>query len=424
MTLGKRDESGPGVQQDGSPTVTLHDPYASLRSRDYRRFAIGWLVANTGLQMQAVAVGWELYERTHSAMALGLVGLAQALPVVALTLPGGHAADVFDRRWVVVFSQVVFALAAAGLVLVSAASGPVWAMYVLLVAAGSARAFNGPARAALMRVIVETEVFENAVAWNSGAFQIAAIGGPALGGVLISVTGAAWPAYACTAVACLFFAVTIVGVKPLVTERRPVGMSLWNMWAGMSYVWREKSIMAAITLDLFAVLLGSATSLLPIYAEDILKVGPTGLGLLKAAPFVGALLMALVLAHRPPFQHAGQSFLWAVAGFGAGMIVFGLSRSFALSLCVLALAGALDAISVVIRHTLVQIRTPDEVRGRVSGVNTVFIECSNELGGFESGLVAQLFGPVISVVSGGIGTILVVMGIAGVWPEIRRLKRL
>ena len=374
--------------------------------------------------MQAVAVGWELYERTNSALALGFVGLAQALPVVALTLLGGQAADVFDRRRIVIISQIIFALCAVGLALVSAAHGPVLAIYGLLIVCGAARAFNSPARASLLPLIVEPEVFGNAVAWNSGAFQFAAIAGPALGGVLIAATDVAWPAYAGTAAGCLMFAVALVGVRPPVKEPRTVSLSLGALGAGMSYVWREKTILAAITLDLFAVLLGGATSLLPIYAKDILDVGPEGLGLLKAAPYAGALLMALILAHRPPFRRAGPAFLWAVAAFGVATIVFGLSRSFPLSLAMLALAGAVDNISVVIRHILVQVRTPDEVRGRVSAVNSVFIECSNELGGFESGVVANWFTPVISVVSGGIGTIVVVLAIAGVWPEIRRLRRI
>lgn len=385
---------------------------------------MGYTVATMGLQMQAVAVGWELYERTNSAFMLGLVGLAQAVPVVVLTLLGGQAADIFDRRRIVMASQIMLALCATGLAVVSAARGPVWCIYGLLVVAGAARAFNGPARASLFPLIVEPAVFGNAVAWISGAFQVAAIAGPALGGVLLEVTHAAWPVYACTAVGSLVFAAGLSGVRPRPTEPRKLSMSLRAMGAGMSYVVREKTILAAITLDLFAVLLGSATSLLPIYAKDILHAGPTGLGLLKAAPYAGALLMAVTLAHRPPFLRAGRALLLAVAGFGVATIVFGLSRSFPLSLAMLAVAGAVDNISVVIRHILVQMRTPDEVRGRVSAVNTVFIECSNELGGFESGLIAQLFTPVISVVSGGIGTIVIVLVIAGLWPEIRRLGRI
>ena len=382
------------------------------------------MVAGIGLQMQSVAIAWEVYERTNSAMALGLMGLAQAVPVVALALAGGQAADVFDRRRIVILSQVVFALAAGGLAVISATHGPIWGMYALLVVAGAARAFNSPARAALLPLIVEPEVFANAVTWNSGMFQVAAIAGPALGGLLIAATHTAWVVYVCAAGAGLVFAVGLAGVRPRATEPRATPQSLRARGAGLDHVWREKTILAAITLDLFAVLLGGATSLLPIYARDILRVGPTGLGLLKAAPYGGALLMALVLAHRAPFVRAGRALLWAVAGFGAATIVFGLSRSFVLALTMLALAGALDNISVVIRHVLVQMRTPDEVRGRVSAVNSVFIECSNELGGFESGVVAALFTPVISVVSGGIGTIVVVAAIAWTWPEIRRLGRI
>jgi hypothetical protein len=391
---------------------------------NYRRFATGWTIASTGLQMQSVAIGWELYEHTNDPMALGLVGLAQAVPVVALTLLGGHAADRFDRRRIVIVTQSVFALCATGLAVVSALHGPIGTIYALLAIAGAARAFNSPARASMLPLLVEPEVFGNVVAWNSSAFQFAAIVGPVLGGLLIKWWLVAWPVYACTAAGCVVCAIALTGVRPQAAQRREASTSLADLGAGMSFVWQEKTILAAITLDLFAVLLGGATSLMPIYARDILQVGPQGLGVLRAAPYVGALLMALVLAHRPPFRRAGPALLWAVTGFGAATIVFGFSKSFVLSLTMLALLGALDNISVVIRHILVQMRTPDEVRGRVSAVNSVFIECSNELGGFESGLVAKLFTPVISVVSGGIGTIAVVLGIAALWPDIRRLRRI
>jgi len=381
-------------------------------------------MAAIGFQMQSVAIGWELYERTHSAFSLGLVGLAQAVPVVALTLAGGQAADLYDRRRIVIISQVVFALCAAALALLSLLHGPVQLVYAVLATAGAARAFNSPARAALLPLLVEPEIFGNVVTWSSSVFQFCAIVGPALGGLLIEVTHAAWPVYVCAAAGFLAFAFGLGGVRPRVGERRSTSASLQTLGAGVAFVRREKTILAAITLDLFAVLLGGATALLPVYARDILQVGPTGLGLLKAAPYVGALLMALTLAHRPPFRNAGPALLWSVAGFGVATIVFGLSTLFPLSLAMLALAGACDNISVVIRHILVQMRTPDEVRGRVSAVNSVFIECSNELGSFESGTVAKFFGPVVSVVSGGIGTILVVLAIAAAWPEIRRLRKL
>jgi len=230
--------------------------------------------------------------------------------------------------------------------------------------------------------------------------------------------------YACMGFSCLLFSISAAAVKPRASPRSAGRFTWGSMLAGMAHVRREKTVLAAITLDLFAVLLGGATALMPVYAKDILHVGPQGLGVLRAAPFVGSFAMALVLAHRPPFLRAGRALLWSVALFGAATVVFGLSTNFALSLGMLFALGAMDQISIVVRHVLVQVRTPDALRGRVSAVNSLFIESSNELGGFESGAVASIFGPVVSVVSGGIGTILVVIGVAWAWPEVRRLGRL
>lgn len=400
------------------------DPYAALRIPNYRRFASGWMISTIGIQMLGVAVGWELYERTHSAFALGLIGLVQALPVIILALPGGHTADTYDRQRIVIFTQLFTTVCAVGLAVLSYYNGPVLAIYVLLMAAGCCKAFNSPARASLLPLIVPTEIFPNAVTWNSGAFQFAATAGPALGGLVIHWTGAVWPVYLITAAATLTFALSLSAVRPRtghVRDPAADGLTFKAMVAGVSYLRQEKTVLAALTLDLLAVLLGGATTLMPVFAKDILHVGPTGLGLLRASPYIGAFLMALVLAHRPPFRHAGRALLGSVAAFGIATIVFGLSKSIALSFIALLVAGAVDNISVVIRHVLVQVRTPDAVRGRVSAVNSVFIESSNELGGFESGLVAKFFGPVVSVVSGGIGTIAVVAVIAWLWPQLRRL---
>lgn len=407
------------VKQGAHPP--RHDPYGALRSANYRRYVSGWVISATGMNMMGVAVGWEIYERTSSALALGIVGLVQALPVIILALPAGHAADSMDRRRLVILTQLVFCACGAGLALVSYFHAPVAAIYALLMCAGSAKAFNSPGRGSLFPLVVPPEIFQNAVAWNSGVFHLAATVGPALGGLLIRWTGVAWPVYASMSVAALAFAISLLGVRPRAQERLSGGFTWASLAAGVDFVRQEKTILSAITLDLFAVLLGGATSLMPMYAKDILRVGPVGLGWLRAAPYLGAMVMALALAHRRPFRRAGPALLWAVAGFGVLTIVFGLSRWFPLSLACLLAAGALDNISVVIRHVLVQVRTPDALRGRVTAVNVVFIESSNELGGFESGLVASIFGPVVSVVSGGIGTIVVVAMIAWRWPEIRRL---
>ncbi len=401
-----------------------HDFAAALREPNYRRFAVGWLPSTTGARMQGVAVTWELYERTGSEIALGYVGLSQALPVILLALVGGHAADVHDRRKLVIASQIAYFVCSLGLAAVSLWQGPVWVIYACLVASGAAKAFNSPARGALLPLLVPKETFHNAVTWNSSFFQAAAIGGPVLAGVLLGAYRAAWPVCLLAAAGALAFAVSMTTVRPRQAQRPTEPRSWRSLLGGFAFLRRERTVLAAITLDLFAVLIGGAMALLPVFAKDILQVGPRELGVLNAAPYVGALIAAQVLAHSRGFKRAGPALLWSVAGFGVATIGFGLSTSFWLSLGLLVLLGGLDGVSVVIRHVLVQVRTPDEVRGRVAAVNSVFIESSNELGAYESGLVAHLWSPVASVVSGGIGTLVVVAGIALAFPALRRLGAL
>jgi MFS family permease len=412
------------VEPAGTPTPPAHDPYAALRYRAYRLFALGGIVAGIGQNMRGVAIGWELYERTGSAMALGWVGLAQALPIILLALPAGHLADRYPRKNIILISLSVTVLCSIGLMAVSLAHAPVGWMYFLLVIGAVARAFNWPASAAILPSLVPKEVFSNAVTWRSSGFQVASVLGPALGGFLIGTTKSAAVVYGAHAVLTTAYLIFVAMLTLPVVARSKEAASLQALLAGFGFVWRTKVILAAITLDMFAVLLGGATALLPIFAKDILQVGPAGLGWLRAAPAMGAFVMAMILAHRPPIQNAGKTLLWAVAGFGVVIIVFGLSKSFWLSMGALVLSGAFDNISVVVRHSLVQLRTPDEMRGRVSAVNTVFISSSNELGEFESGTVAAWFGPVVSVVSGGIGTLVVVLGVSRLWPEIRKLRAL
>ncbi len=401
-----------------------HDAYAALRIPNYRLFASGFLLSSTGLQMLGTAVGWEMYERTGDPLKLGWIGVARALPVVLLALPAGHLIDTLDRKKVLIATQTLFAVVIAGLCYASYVQAPIWITYLLLTLSGCARVFNGPSRATLLPLIVPKQDFHNATTWNSGVFQLSAVSGPVIAGLMLAEYGQAWPVYATTAAACLLFAVLAIRLSPRESVRNTEPFSMESLTAGLGHLWNEKNILAAITLDLFAVLLGGATALLPVYAKDILHGDAALLGYLRAAPYVGAFLMALWLAHRPPMRRAGAALLWSVAAFGAGMIVFGLSRNVWLSLAALFFSGAVDNVSVVIRHVLVQVRTPEHLRGRVSSVNSVFIECSNELGGFESGLVAKFLGPVFSVVSGGIGTLLVVLGVAMAIPQIRRLNRL
>lgn len=406
------------------PSHAPHDAYAALKNLNYRRYVVGFFLAATGLQALATAIGWEVYQRTNDPMHLGYTGLARAVPVLLLALPAGHTADVFERKHIIFLSQLGFALCAALLALVSIFHAPIWLIYLILVMTGCCRAFNGPARGSFLPIIVPKSVFQNAVAWSSSAFQAAAVAGPMLAGFLIYLAKDSWPAYALCFFGNLLFAFSVLGIKPLVRPSSSGKYTLSAMLAGMSHVWRERTVLGAITLDLFAVLLGGATVLLPIYAADILHVGPVGLGALRAAPYVGAFLMGVYLAHCPPFKRSGRALLWAVAGFGVGTIVFGFSTNIIVSLVALFFLGAVDNISVVVRHVLVQVRTPDRLRGRVGAVNSVFIECSNELGAFESGLVARLFGPVVSVVAGGVGTILVAGGIGYFIPQLRKLGEL
>jgi MFS family permease len=406
-----------------------HDPYQSLRLRDYRLLLIGNFIAAMGEQMLTIAIGWELYERTSSAFLLGMVGLVQVFPALILSLYAGHIADRFNRKLIIVLTQVVLILASLGLTALSYWHGPLLLIYGCLLLMGIAITFNNPAAVTLPAQIVPEEAFENAATWSSSSWQLATVVGPALGGLVIAVVGSATLVYVLNAVAALAFALLLMPIKvrpsavPVRQEKRE--RTTWHtLGEGMSFLRRMPIMLGAITLDLFAVLFGGATTLLPIFARDILHVGPEGLGWLRAAPSIGALCVAFLLAHQPPFQRAGRTLLLAVTGFGAATIVFGLSRSFWLSLLMLFVLGGMDNISVVIRDTLALTRTPDAMRGRVAAIEGLFVNASNQLGGFESGLTAQLFGPTLSVAGGGVGTIAVVLVVALLWPELRRLRTL
>jgi MFS family permease len=405
-------------------TTPAASPYAVLRNGDVLLYLIGRFIASLGQQMVTLAVGWELYQRTHSTLALAMVGATQMLPMVLFTLPAGHVADNYSRKSIIVLMNLLMALASLGLTLISALEAPVAWIYFCLFAAGTARTFLWPASSAFLPQLVSRREFSRVVAWSSGSFQLSSVAGPALGGALIALTHHAAPVYAINAAAALICLTLISFVRrtPAVTAKEK--MTVESLIAGFRFVFASPIILGVITLDLFAVLLGGATALLPVYAQDILRVGPTGLGFLQAALPMGSLLCALILAHRPPMQKAGRAMLLAVAAFGVATVVFGFSRWFWLSFLMLFACGVVDNISVVVRHTLVQLLTPDEKRGRVSAVNSLFIGTSNELGGFESGIVAYWLGPVVSVVSGGVGTILVVLAVALIWPSIRSYGRL
>jgi len=408
--------------------------------------------------MLAVAVEWEIYARTHSATALGLVGLVIAVPVVALSLPAGHLADRFSRKRMILISQIFSGVTSAALALVSwkhlvipplpglrggnhalAAIATIFErhhpafhfddpsvplIYALLFIYGAARTFGWAARSSFFPTLVSRDAFANAVTWNNSMFQVGSVVGPAISGLLVAHIG--FPlVYVLDAICAFAFFLLVLPIRP---ETRSANRAERNPWrsliAGLRFVFSKNVILATITLDLFAVLLGGATALLPIFADQILHCGPVGLGWMRAAPAVGAFVMALVVAYLPPMNQAGKTLLWCVTGFGISIIIFGLSQSLWLSLAMLFLAGAFDSVSVIIRGSIVQLVTPDEMRGRVSSVNNIFIGTSNEFGALESGLTAALFGPVVSVVGGGIGTILAVIAAALKWPEIRKIGAL
>jgi MFS family permease len=410
--------------QSNLPANERHDPYKALRSQDFRLLLTGRFITSFGNEMLTFAIAWELWLRTRSAFALGMVGLVQVVPVILLSLPGGHVADQHNRRKIVGVTQVAFALCSLGLGLLSFYQGPLVLIYVCLLGIGIARAFNDPAASTLVPEAVPPELFASAATWTSSAWQLASIVGPAAAGVIIALWNNVTVIYLFDALAAIIFLVLLGFIKgrPLALSRKAATID--SLVEGFRFIRSTKVILAAITLDMFAVLFGGAVALLPIYATDILQVGPQGLGVMRAAPSIGAILMAFAIAHLPPFKHAGKTLLAAVAGFGAATIIFGFSKNFLLSVAMLTLLGGLDNISVIIRSTLMLTLTPDEMRGRTAAVNSIFIGTSNEMGAFESGMAASLFGPIIAVVAGGIGTLLVVLTIAKVWPEMRNLKTL
>ena len=382
------------------------------------------------LEMQSVAVGWQVYEITKRPLDLGYVGLAQFLPGFVLFLFAGHAADLYDRRKLLMWCYAGFALCSALLLAINwRAPRSVHAIYVVLVLLGIFRCFNWPAGRALLPQLVPAEHFSNAVAWSASSFQIATIAGPAIGGIAYALFRGPQGVYAIAVTISILATILTLRLHPQpsspqeeLAEKEPV--TLRTVLAGFSFLWEKKLILGSISLDMFAVLLGGAVALLPVYARTILHTGPWGLGLLRSAPGVGAALMAIVVAHRPIRRRAGLTMLLSVAAFGVFTIVFGISHSLIVSLVALFLLGASDMVSIIIRAMLVQVATPDEMRGRVNAVDMLFIGVSNELGEFESGVTAQWFGTVPAVVLGGVGTLLVIAAWAWLFPELREADQL
>ena len=405
-----------------------HDSYLALRNPGFRRYIVSLMAMTVATQIRGVVVAWQLYAATGDPLSLGLIGLAEALPFIATALYAGHVADRHDRRRVALGALLLVLGCAAALLGLSlrrpVGGGGVWPFYAVIFASGIARSFLMPARTALAAELVPREQYANATAWRTSSWQFAAVAGPALGGVLYAVGG---PGLAYS----VDVALMLVAVGALALVRRPprvappASLSVReSLSGGLRWVFAQPVVLGAMTLDLFSVLFGGAVALLPVFAADILRAGPEGLGALRAAPAVGSVLTALWLAHRPPMRRAGPAMLASVAIFGVCIIGFGLSRSFPASLALLAASGMADTVSVVIRATLLQVLTPDALLGRVSAVNAVFIGSSNEIGAFESGVAAKLMGTVPSVVFGGCMTVLVVAVTAWRIPALRRLGRL
>ena len=407
------------------PTADARAGRVAFTHPGFVLFQVARFLIVSSVEMQAVAVGWQVFEITKRPLDLGYVGLAQFLPGILLFPLSGHTSDRFERRSVLSACYAGYAVCFALLLLLSRQRvASIAAIYGVLIMIGVVRSFNGPASRSILPQLVPEEHFANAVAWNATIFQAATILGPSFGGIIYAAFRGPSAVYIISMMTALGATLTTFRIKPEVSARPREPMSLKTLFAGLHFIWNKKLILGAISLDLFAVMLGGAVALLPVYAREILHTGPWGLGLLRTAPGVGASLMAIALAHRPLRGRSGPRLLWAVAGFGVFTIVFGLSRSLTLSLIALALAGASDMISVIIRATLTLLATPDEMRGRVAAVDMIFIGTSNEFGQFESGVTAQWFGTVPAVVLGGVGTLVVIALWTWRFPELRQAREL
>ncbi len=402
-----------------------NDSRAAFRYPAFVIFQTARCLVVLALEMQAVAVGWQVYEITHRPLDLGLVGLAQFLPGIVLFLPAGHVADIFDRRRVLITCEAGFGVCFLLLLLLAAYHlQSVVAIYAVLVLLGVVRSFNGPVSRAILPHLVPEEHFQNSVAWASGIFQLATILGPVLGGLVYAIFRGPFAVYL---IATVIAAVAVGLMLKLQVSIKPGGKvetTSSSIFEGFRYLWREKLVLGAISLDMFAVLLGGAVALLPVYAKEILQTGPWGLGILRSAPGIGAGIMAIAIAYRPLKKNVGATMLWCVAAFGLFTVLFGISRSMVFSVFALFMVGATDMVSVIVRGTLIQVATPDEMRGRVNAVDMIFIGASNELGQFESGVTAQWFGSVPAVILGGIGAIAVTGLWAWIFPQLRKVDQL
>jgi MFS family permease len=405
-----------------------------LKIPDYRNYIIARTAIVVGINILATAVGWQIYEITQSAWSLGMIGLAEFLPFLVVTLIGGYVADIFDRRKIIVTCVLLYACCAFGLFYYSyhfeqntqnqtLSTLPI---FLIIGATGLVRGFLSPAQTAFAAQLVPTELFANAATWSTTSWHVASIGGPAIAGFLCAFSKNAWSSYAVTSVLAVSGLLLILTLRSRHTPQNTEGGQkrenlFQSVSSGLDFVFKNQYLLGALALDMFAVLFGGAVALLPAFAKDVLAVGPEGFGLMRSAPAIGALLMAIILAFRPPTKQAGRQLLFAVFGFGVCTILFAISTNFWFSLLMLAGTGFFDTISMVIRATIVQLFTPNDMRGRVASVNSLFIGSSNELGAFESGAAARLMGLVPSVIFGGTMTLVVVFVAWWRAPKLREL---
>lgn len=406
----------------------MSSPYAALAIPDFRKLLLANGLLTVSREAQIVVVGWQVFQLTHDPLTLGLIGLAEALPYIAVALYAGHVADRATRRTIAIAGTFGLVLSGVALLLLTVIPGGVradrvWPVYAVVALSATARSFMRPAVFALSAETVPRELYPNAIAWRTSSWHLAAVAGPALGGMIYGFSGPA-VAYGGVIAGMSLALATLISVtqrgRPATASTEPLGESLRS---GIRFVWNEPVLLAAMTLDLFAVLFGGAVALLPAFAK-LLDAGPEGLGVLRAAPAAGSILTGIWIAHRPPMRRAGPALFACVAAFGVCMIAFALSRSFFLSFALLFASGVFDNVSVVIRSTLLQTRTPEGLLGRVSAVNQIFIGSSNEIGAFESGLAARLMGVVPSVIFGGCMTLLVVAVTAWRSPKLRQLREI
>ncbi|MEO8664983.1 MAG: MFS transporter [Ignavibacteria bacterium] len=416
------------AEQISSDEIKKPDPYAALRFWEFRNFNIARLCITIGTQIQAVIVGWQIYEITKDPLSLGLIGLAEAVPSISVLLFAGHITDTNDRKKIVLASVFLMTFCSLLLLIISTDSinvlttNKVIAMYSAIFLSGIGRGFSAPSFFAFVSQLVPKETLPNAITWNTTTWQTGAVTGPAIGGLLYGFIG---PTNTYITIV-IFWVISIFLILPIKNKPIPVSEGIQSLkerlTAGLKFVFHRKIILGAISLDLFAVLFGGAVALLPIFAGEILFVGPQGLGVLRAAPSIGAVIMAVYMTRRPFTKNAGRNLLISVVGFGLCIICFGLSRNFGLSIFILALSGGFDSVSVVIRATIIQLMTPDNMKGRVSAVNSIFIGSSNEIGAFESGVAAKFLGTVPAVIIGGTLTLLVAGAVGIISPAIRKLK--